>query len=197
MGTGPLFAWLCIQFGYQLYSYTNLVLLAVFFLSLHSTMLLSKSQSKESYPEISRIFQAARYVHFFFWWVAMAWLKDRSPGYSYDGPLSRKVKLRVAHALGTFSLPPRVSDPDMHHSTCMMHVPWCAQGSLTGGFLWIWWRGKRFRHSRCLRNPQFYVYCKSPLPRGRHAPMITVWATLLTRSRWNIFRWLPSIWKWL
>ena len=34
---------------------------------------------------------------------------------------------------GTFSLPPRVSDPDMHHGTCVMHVPWCMPGSLTGG----------------------------------------------------------------
>ena len=31
-----------------------------------------------------------------------------------------------AHApgmLGTFSLPPHVSDPDMHHGTCVTHVP--------------------------------------------------------------------------
>ena len=42
------------------------------------------------------------------------------------GPLARYVKLRVAHAPGmpgTFSPPPRVSDPDMHHGTCVMHVP--------------------------------------------------------------------------
>ena len=40
------------------------------------------------------------------------------------GPLARCVKLRVAHVLGileTFS--PRVSDPDMHHGTCVTHVP--------------------------------------------------------------------------
>ena len=28
---------------------------------------------------------------------------------------------------------PRVSDPDMHHDTCGMHVPWCMSGSLTRG----------------------------------------------------------------
>ena len=42
------------------------------------------------------------------------------------GPLARYVKLRVAHApgmLGTFSPPPWVSDPDMHHGTCVTHVP--------------------------------------------------------------------------
>ena len=35
-------------------------------------------------------------------------------------------KFRIAHAPGmpgTFSPPPRVSDPDMHHGTCMTHVP--------------------------------------------------------------------------
>ena len=58
---------------------------------------------------------------------------------------------------GTFSPPPRVSDPDMHHGICVMHMPWCMPGSLTSGFLWNRWRGKRSRHSRRMRNPQFYV----------------------------------------
>ena len=42
------------------------------------------------------------------------------------GPLARYVKLRVAHAPGmpgTFSPPPRVSDPGMYHGTCVTHVP--------------------------------------------------------------------------
>ena len=55
------------------------------------------------------------------------------------GPLARYVKLRWAHAPGmpeTFSPPPRVSDPDMHHGTCVTHMPWCKPGSLTSGFLW-------------------------------------------------------------
>ena len=76
------------------------------------------------------------------------------------GPLARYVKLRVAHATGmpgTFSLPPRVSDPDMHHGTCVTHVSWCMPGSLTSGFLWSRWRRKRSRHSRRMRNQQFYV----------------------------------------
>ena len=37
-----------------------------------------------------------------------------------NGPLARYVKLRVAYApgmSGTFSPPPRVSDPDMHHTS--------------------------------------------------------------------------------
>ena len=28
---------------------------------------------------------------------------------------------------------PLVSDPGMHHGTCVMHVPWCISGSLTRG----------------------------------------------------------------
>ena len=44
-----------------------------------------------------------------------------------------------------FPPPPRFSDPDMHHGTCMTHVPWCMSGSLTTSFLWNRWRGKRSR----------------------------------------------------
>ena len=50
-----------------------------------------------------------------------------------------------------------LSDPDMHHGTCVTHVPWCMPGSLTIGFLWRRRRGNRSRHSRCMLNPQFYV----------------------------------------
>ena len=57
------------------------------------------------------------------------------------GPLTRYVKLWFAHApgmLGTFSRhrlqrKPLVSDPDVHHGTCVMHVPWCTSGSLSRG----------------------------------------------------------------
>ena len=56
----------------------------------------------------------------------------------WHGPLARYVILWVAHAPGmpgTFSPPPRFSDPDMHHGTCVTHVPWCMSGSLTSSFL--------------------------------------------------------------
>ena len=33
----------------------------------------------------------------------------------------------------------------------------CLSGSLTSGFFWSRWRGKHSRHSRRMRNPQFYV----------------------------------------
>ena len=82
------------------------------------------------------------------------------------GPLARYVKLRVTHAPGmpgTFSPPPRVSDPDMHHGTCVMHVPWCMPWLLNSGFLGSRWRGKRSRHSWRMRNPQFFVSGKRPI----------------------------------
>ena len=63
---------------------------------------------------------------------------------------------------GTVSPPPRVSDPNMHHGTCVTHVTWYMPGSLTSDFLWSRWRGKRSRHSRGMRNPQFYVSGKRP-----------------------------------
>ena len=75
--------------------------------------------------------------------------------------------MRSAHALGmlgTFSPPLRVSDPDMHHGTCVTHVPWCMPGSLTSDSCWGRLRGRRFRHSRRMRSSQFYV---AELARGQ------------------------------
>ena len=63
-------------------------------------------------------------------------------------------KIAGAHAPGmpgTFSPSPQVSDPDMHHGTCVTHVPW----SLTSSFPWNRRRGKRSRHSRRMPNLQF------------------------------------------
>ena len=72
---------------------------------------------------------------------------------SFDhGPLARYVKLRIEHAPGmpgTFSAPTRVGDADMHHVT---HVTWRMPESLTNSFFWSRWRGKRYRHSRRMRN---------------------------------------------
>ena len=88
-----------------------------------------------------------------------------------NGSLTRYVILRVAHAPGmpgAFSPPPRVSDPDMHHGTCVTHMPGCMPGSLTSRFLWSRWRWERSRHSRRMRNPHFCVSGKGPInaPRG-------------------------------
>ena len=89
-------------------------------------------------------------VLFYFVWF---WLHLNVLVKSCHGPLVRYVKLWVAHATGipgTFSPPPWVNDPDMH-------VPWCMPRSITSGFHWNRWRGKRSRHSRRMRDPKFYV----------------------------------------
>ena len=107
------------------------------------------------------------FIHF----IYLAWtgLRENSRGTGSlrrHGPLTRFAKLRVAHAPGmpgTFSPPTQVSDPEMHHGTCVTHVPWCISGSLIRGFLWSRWRRKRSRHSRRMRNPQFYVSVKRPV----------------------------------
>ena len=46
----------------------------------------------------------------------------------FHGPPAKYVKLRVVHAPGmpgTFSPPQQIINPDMHHGTCVTHVPWC------------------------------------------------------------------------
>ena len=99
---------------------------------------------------------------------SLGWL---SASLTLNGLLTRYAKLRAAHAPGmpgAFIPPPRVSDPNMHHSTCVTHVPWCMLGSLTSDFPWSRWRGKHSRHFRRMRNPQFYVSGKRPVRRGRH-----------------------------
>ena len=92
--------------------------------------------------------------------ISQAWRRSEIGLTPSHGPLARYVNLRVVHAPGmpgTLSPSPRVSDPNIHHGTCVTHVLWCMPGSLTSGFLWRRWRGKRHRHSRRMRNPQFYV----------------------------------------
>ena len=77
-----------------------------------------------------------------------------------NGPLVRYIKLRDVHAPGipeTFSPPPRVSDPGMHHGTCVMYVPWCMPGSLTSDFSLRSAAGKTFQAFPGVRNPQFCV----------------------------------------
>ena len=90
---------------------------------------------------------------------------------------------------GTFSPPPQVSDPDMHHGTCVMHVPWCIPGSLTSGFLWGRLRGKRYigiPGACAIRHFTYLV--RDPLLRHQcHIP--GVWTVILygrTILHWNI-----------
>ena len=88
------------------------------------------------------------------------WSPGRLANY---GALTRYAKLRAVHAPGmpgTFSRPAWISNSDMHQVTC---IKACMLGSLTSGFLWSWWRGKRFRHSGRMRSPQIYVSGKRPI----------------------------------
>ena len=73
------------------------------------------------------------------------------------------------------------SDPDMHHGTCVTHVPWCMPGSLTSIFLWSQWRGKHSRHSRRMRKPQFYESVKRPM----QTHMSNEYIKRLTELRWT------------
>ena len=93
------------------------------------------------------------------------WKRETVKYWYRHGPLARYEKLRVAHAPGTFSLPPRVHNPDMHHGSCVTHVPWYMPGLLTSGFLRSQW--KRSRNSRRMHNPQCYVSGKRPMASHR------------------------------
>ena len=86
-------------------------------------------------------------------------------GKMLHGPLTRCVKLRVAHAPGmpgTFSPPPRIGGTDMHHGTCATHVPWCMPRSLISDFLWSWWRGKRSGIPRTCATRHFTYVVRGP-----------------------------------
>ena len=81
-------------------------------------------------------------------------------------PFARYVKLRVTHAPGILEqfLPPlRVSDPDMHHDTCVSHVPWCMSGSLTSGFPLKLVVGKTFPAFRAHAQAAIYASGKRPM----------------------------------
>ena len=72
---------------------------------------------------------------------------------------------------GTFSPPPRVGDPDMHHGTCVTHVPWCMPGSITSSFLWSRWRGKRYTGSPSACATRNFTYLvRGPLCPFRFPP---------------------------
>ena len=85
-----------------------------------------------------------------------------------------------------FPPPSQVGDPDMHHGTCVTHVPWCMPGSLISGFLWSRWRGKRSRHSRRMRNPHFHVSGKKPMALGNLGLYSLSGQTLYPKISWRL-----------
>ena len=85
-------------------------------------------------------------------------------GCDLHGPRARYVKLQITYVPGvpeTFSLSPRVNNPNIHHSTCVMRMP----GSLTSlpavplksGV------GGDGQHSQRMPNLQFYVSGERPV----------------------------------
>ena len=52
---------------------------------------------------------------------------------------------------------PLVSDPGMHHGSCVTHVQWCMPGSLTRG------GGETFPAFPVHAQPAIYVSCKKPM----------------------------------
>ena len=61
------------------------------------------------------------------------------------------------------------SNPDMHHGTRVTYVTWCRDVGIANPRL----RWKHSRHSRCRRNPQFYVSGKRPI--DEFGTMYTQW----------------------
>ena len=81
------------------------------------------------------------------------------------GLLPDTQNCRFTHAPGmpgTFSPPPRVRDPDIHHGTCVTHMPWCMQGSPTSGFLWSRWWGNVPGIPGACTTRNFTYLAKSP-----------------------------------
>ena len=112
---------------------------------------LSKTSEVE---QMATNWSALLYLYFlniFMWKLTLKYQASSSfmapPDIRPHEPLARYEKIAGAHAPGmpgTFSPSSGTSDPDMHHGTCVTHVPWCMPGSLTSVFLWSQWRGKTF-----------------------------------------------------
>ena len=116
----------------------------------------------------------------------------------HDGPLTRYVKLRVGHTPGmprTFSLTPRVSDPDMHHGTCVTHVPWCMSGSLTSGFLWSRWRRKTFPAFPAHTQPVILRICQEAHGVLSKSPASPLFAQLLVLAKIKENTKAPRHWR--
>ena len=81
------------------------------------------------------------------WLIALFYIVLRFlPIIRFNGPLSRYVKLRIASARGmSFSMPSRVSNPDMHRGTCVTRSP----------LKWV--TGKTFPAFPTHAQPAFYV----------------------------------------
>ena len=105
----------------------------------------------------------------------ITWMKV---SHLWNGPFARYVKLRVAHAPGMpwtfspvadFKTKPLVSDPGMHHGTCVTHVSWCMSGSLTRD------GGENVPGIPGACATRYFTY----LARGPWFPSVLLWRVLL------------------
>ena len=79
-----------------------------------------------------------------------------------------------------FQRKPIVSDPGMHHGTCVTHVPWCMSGSLTCG------DGETFPAFPAHAHPQFYVSGKRPMAStNNYNPHKTINFSIIGRGPWS------------
>ena len=80
------------------------------------------------------------------------------------GPLTRYAKWRVVHASGMSGTFSELSDFKGNRQLTIpaSHVLH-ARAVMYAGIAKPWWQGKRSRHSRRMRNPQFCVSGKTPM----------------------------------
>ena len=106
------------------------------------------------------------------------------------GPLTRYVKSRVAHAPGrpgTFFPPPNSKETTRSRSRHASRHVRHARVVMHAGIANPLWRGKRSRHFRGMRNPQFYVSGKSPFL--INCGMFVLAPYLLLRNTISFYRW--------
>ena len=100
------------------------------------------------------------------------------------GPLARYVKLPVARAPGmpgTFSPPPPVSDSDMHHGTCVTHVPWYMPSKLAVSFEVVGGENVPGIPGACA-TPKITYLVKGPWSTSHDVP---VFIMDISRLKWN------------
>ena len=126
---------------------------------------------KSCFPERCSYFTCYRFTcrsnwRLFSWKCCALYMEWSIP--NLHGPLARYAILWVAHAPempGTSFPPLRVSDPDVHHGTCVTHVPWCMPEIANQGFYFKIGGGENVPGipGTTLRNLQCWVSGKRPM----------------------------------
>ena len=118
-----------------------------------------------------------------------AWASYHLPGTLSWGLRTRRECQKRRFTRHRLQREPLISDPCMHHVTCVTHVPWCMSGSLTRGG----------REKRRMGNSQFYVSDKRPIGRllswypimkSKSLQLIRKWDTLRCNLRTVELQWL-------